>query len=174
MFVSREASRRSRLVLLALVAAGVGLLVAVLAPPEPAGSDGARAAASRQVPLYGVLTGKKEIGPDGRRRAGDPDGRGSASAIIDDGQLCFGLTVTNVDQPIAAHIHRGNRRENGPVVVTLTAPATGDPGAASGCVAIDAALARAIRRHPQRYYWNIHTEAFPGGAVRGQVFRPGQ
>jgi hypothetical protein len=166
MFLSRLGARPSRLVLLAAVAAAAGLLFALLAPADRAGS---RTVGNAQA-LFGVLSGKKEIGQDGRKRAGDPDGRGSATAIIDGDQLCFGLTVKNVDQPIAAHIHRGNRGENGPVVVTLVAPSSGDPGASSGCVAISAADATAIRRNPHRYYWNIHTEAFPGGAVRSQLF----
>jgi hypothetical protein len=166
MFLSRLRGRPSRLIPLAAFAAAAGLLFAVLAPADRAGS----AAAVKPGPLYGVLQGKNEIGQDGRKRAGDPDGRGSASAIIDGRQLCFGLTVKNVDQPIAAHIHRGGRGENGPVVVTLVAPSSGDPGASSGCVEISAADANAIRKNPHKYYWNIHTEAFPGGAVRGQCW----
>jgi hypothetical protein len=123
-------------------------------------------------PLYGVLLGSNEIGSNGQRRAGDEDGKGSASATIDEEalKLCFGLTAKNIDEPIAAHIHRGNRGSNGPVVVTLTAPSAGDPGASSGCVDITQSVARSITKNPHKFYWNIHTEAFPGGAVRGQVF----
>jgi hypothetical protein len=123
-------------------------------------------------PLYGVLRGANEIGEDGRRGAGDDDGRASASATIDEEtrELCFGLTAKNLDEPVAAHIHRGTRGRNGPIVVTLTAPSAGDPGASSGCVEVTDRLARSLTRNPHRYYWNIHTEAFPDGAVRGQVF----
>ena len=119
--------------------------------------------------LFAVLRGRNEIGTDGRRGAGDPDGRGSFTAIIDGTQLCFGVTVTNLDQPTAAHIHPGGRNKVGDPIVPLTQPSAGDPGAASGCVTVDPALAQAILKNPHKYDFNVHTTAFPGGAVRGQL-----
>jgi CHRD domain len=121
--------------------------------------------------LFAVLTGRKEVDPAGNRRVGDPDGFGSFSATIKGNQLCFGITVKNLDHPIAAHIHKGRPNVAGPIVVPLTQPATGDPGASSGCVTVDPALAAAILKNPHQYYTNVHTTAFPGGAVRGQLFR---
>jgi hypothetical protein len=121
--------------------------------------------------LFAVLTGRNEIGTDGRRGAGDPDGHGSFTAIVDGDQLCFGITVTNLDTPTAAHIHKGRRNENGPIVVPLTQPTSGDPGASSGCTTIDPALGQAILKNPHKYYANVHTGAFPNGAVRGQLGR---
>lgn len=121
--------------------------------------------------LFAVLTGNKEVGTDGRKGAGDPNGRGSFSATVDGGELCFGITVKNIETPMAAHIHRGGRNTAGDVVVPLTHPESGDPGASAGCVAVEAALARAILRSPRKYYANVHTGDFPGGAVRGQLFR---
>lgn len=124
-------------------------------------------------PLYGVLLGANEIGADGKKRAGDKDGRASASATIDEGttKLCFGLTAKNLDEPVAAHIHKGERGRNGAVVVTLVAPSAGDPGASSGCVDIAASLAKSITKNPHKFYWNIHTKDFPAGSVRGQLFK---
>ena len=58
---------------------------------------------------------------------------------------------------------------NGPIVVPLSQPTTGDPGASSGCTRADADLAQDIQRHPKRYYVNVHTTDFPGGAARGQL-----
>jgi hypothetical protein len=151
---------------IALLAAVACVLVSGLVAALATGHDGPRGKA-----LFGELNGRNEIGPDGRRGAGDPDGRGSATAIIDGDQLCFGLTASNLDTPVSAHIHRGNRRENGEIVVTLVHPAAGDPGASSGCVKdVDPELVRALLRRPHRFYWNIHTGAFPDGAIRGQLF----
>jgi hypothetical protein len=56
--------------------------------------------------LFAVLTGKKQVDAEGNRGAGDPDGRGTFSATVDRNQLCLGITVKNIDEPIAAHIHR--------------------------------------------------------------------
>lgn len=121
-------------------------------------------------PLFAVLDGGYEISPEGKAGAGDPDGFGSATVLVaGPRKLCYGLTVAGVDKPVAAHIHVGRPGVNGPVVVPLTQPATGAAGASSGCVRVDRALVKAIHAHPKDYYVNIHTEAFPGGAVRGQL-----
>ncbi len=123
-------------------------------------------------PLYGVLLGSNEIGANGAKRAGDKDGRAAATAVFDPGsrKLCYGLTVKGLDQPVAAHIHRGIRGSNGSVVVTLAVPESGGANAAAGCTVISTSLARSLTNNPHRYYWNVHTKAFPNGAVRGQVF----
>jgi len=119
--------------------------------------------------LFAVLTGRNEVDAQGRRGAGDPDGRGSFTATVDGDQLCFGITVKNLDEPGAAHIHKARSNRNGPIVVPLTQPSSGDPGASSGCVTVDAALARAILKNPHKYYANVHTASFGAGAVRGQL-----
>jgi CHRD domain len=119
--------------------------------------------------LFAVLTGRKEVDDQGRRGAGDPDGRGSFTATVDGDQLCFGITVKNLDEPAAAHIHKARPNRNGPIVVPLTEPSSGDPGASSGCVEVDTTLARAILKNPSKYYANVHTAAFGAGAVRGQL-----
>lgn len=132
---------------------------------------GAVAAQSESRALFAVMTGRKEVDDDGRRGAGDLNGRGTFSATIDGDQLCFGLTVKGIGAPAAAHIHKGGPRRNGDVVVPLTPhPETGAPGASGGCVDVSSATARAILKNPGRYYANVHTEQFGGGAVRGQLF----
>ena len=123
--------------------------------------------------LFAQLSGRNEISMAGERGAGDPDGFGSASFTFDGDQLCFGITVANLDTPVMAHIHKGARNENGPVVIGLTQPAPGDPGASSGCVALDnpdlVAAAAEIQANPRGFYANVHTTAFTAGAVRGQL-----
>jgi hypothetical protein len=167
---------RTRIALTFVVAAVAAVALATGAfagaakkPPPNAKSQGKAKVESRA--LFAVLTGRNEVNASGRRGAGDPDGRGSFTAIVDGDQLCFGVTVTNLDQPTAAHIHPGRRNQNNPPVVPLTQPAKGDPGAASGCVTVDPAVAQAILKNPHKYYFNVHTAAFPDGAVRGQLGR---
>jgi hypothetical protein len=119
--------------------------------------------------IFAVMTGAKEVDVNGEHH-GDPNGRGSFSATIDGRQLCYGIQVKNINNPVAAHIHRGGKDVAGPVVQPLEQPATGDPGASSACVRISRSLARGLRRNPGRYYVNVHTADLPNGAVRGQLF----
>lgn len=120
-----------------------------------------------------LLAGGNEVGSDGKADAGDPDGNGAASISIDPeaGKLCFAIVVNNLDAPVAAHLHQGTAGRNGPVVVTLKAPDSGDPGTASGCVDnVDRMLLQTIHAHPWAYYINVHSGAYPDGAVRGQLY----
>jgi hypothetical protein len=148
----------------ALAALGVG--VAVGAQSETAQTGGGRAA-------FAVLNGAKEIGNDGQKGAGDPNGRGSFTGILDGNKLCFGLTVANIGNPIAAHIHKGGRNANGDVVVPLKFPRKGDPGASHGCTEVEPSLAADFRSDPGDFYVNVHNEKFPSGAIRGQAFNGG-
>jgi hypothetical protein len=121
---------------------------------------------------FADLNGRNELDPKTLQPgAGDPDGFGSASVTINGTSLCFGITVGNLDTPTAAHIHKGRKFENGPVVVPLTPPTSGDAGASSGCVTVEAALGADILANPRAYYVNVHTTQFPDGAVRGQLKR---
>jgi hypothetical protein len=164
---------RTRIVAVTVAACAAVLLVAgamASGKAKPQAQSDAKAKLHNR-PLFVVMTGRKEVDATGQRGVGDPDGRGSFTAIVDGDQLCFGITVKNIDKPAAAHIHKAKPSLAGPVVVPLTQPSSGDPGASSGCVTVDAAVARAVLKHPHRYYANVHTMAFPGGAVRGQLFR---
>jgi CHRD domain len=124
-------------------------------------------ASSVRRPLHADLNGQNEVGP------GDRNGGGSFAAVIDGNELCYGLAVRDIQDPIFAHIHRGRAGTNGEIVVTLRHPRNGDPGASSGCVTLRPELRRNIRRRPSRYYVNVHTRRFPDGAIRGQLFSRG-
>jgi CHRD domain len=164
---------RARIVIpvAAVCGAAAALGSGALASGHPASSaqPAAQGKRSENRALFAVLTGRKEVDDQGRRGAGDPDGRGSFTATVDGDELCFGITVKNLDEPVAAHIHKARVNRNGPIVVPLTEPSSGDPGASSGCVTVDPALARAILKNPRKYYANVHTAAFGAGAVRGQL-----
>jgi hypothetical protein len=156
--------------------AGTVALGQPTAKPKPPAAKPKPRGAKPKLPdrvLFAVLTGRKEIDADGHRGAGDLNGRGSFTAIVDGDQLCFGITVKNLGAaPVAAHIHGPARpNQNAPVLVPLTAPSGGDPGASSGCVTVDSGVAQAILKNPRKYYANVHTSQFPGGAVRGQLSR---
>lgn len=120
--------------------------------------------AAPRADLAATLTGLQEVpGP------GDPDGTGTAQVRVDSAQsrLCWDLYVRQTDAATAAHIHQGAAGSAGPPVVTLATP--GPDGHSEGCLAIEAMLARRIAVQAHEYYVNVHTAAFPNGAVRGQL-----
>jgi hypothetical protein len=148
--------------LAAATAVGVALILAL-----------ASAASAARHPLFAALNGKNEIAQNGTKNAGDRNGAGSFSAVIDGRELCYGLAVRDIAHPVAAHIHRGGPNKNGPIVVPLTPPQSGDPGHASNCTMLSPQLVAQIRRNPGRFYVNVHTTDFPDGAIRGQLFSRG-
>src|SRR4051794_13782998 len=119
--------------------------------------------------FYAELSGDNELSQTGDRGAGDKNGEGAAAVVVRGRQVCFGIAVTNLGKPVAAHIHKGGAKKNGDVVVELKAPKVGTEGAVSGCTQTTASIARAIVKKPSGYYVNVHTDKFPGGAIRGQL-----
>jgi hypothetical protein len=140
--------------LLALASA-TALACAALAVPASA-ADGGR-------PLEVMMTGAAE-----RPDPGDPDGSGTATFRINPGQMqvCYTLTVENIEPATAAHIHVAGPDDPGPVVIPLEAPTD---GTSSGCADADRALAKDLLQNPQNYYVNVHNADYPAGAVRGQL-----
>jgi hypothetical protein len=117
-------------------------------------------------PISIDLTGAAEApGP------GDPDGSGTASFTFNPGtgEVCFDYSVTGVDPLTAAHIHVAPVGSAGPVVIATPPSPSGTGG--SGCVIADRDLIRAILIDPSAYYFNVHNDPFPGGALRGQLTR---
>ena len=114
-----------------------------------------------QVPQHHVtLTGAKET-----PTTADPNGSGEFSWSLDGTRLCYLLTAKKIGTAAAAHIHRGAAGVAGPVRVELAAP----NHASVGCTTLSSALATALRDHPRRFYVNVHTAAFPNGAIRAQL-----
>jgi hypothetical protein len=116
-----------------------------------------------RVTLGASLHGTKEA-----PNPGDPDGFGFARVTINlqTGDVCYRLSVANLDTPTASHIHEGGTGVSGPVVVPFEAPST---GLLANCTTADLDLLTAIVNNPSGYYVNVHTAAFPMGAIRGQL-----
>jgi CHRD domain-containing protein len=121
--------------------------------------------AAAKGPLVASLTGANEVpGP------GDPNGQGAAGIVMKPGKVCFGLVASDIGAPIAAHIHKGAAGTAGDPVVTFTAPFSRGPFfSAAACVKAKNSVINAILKDPAGYYVNIHTKAFAGGAIRGQL-----
>src|SRR5262249_49037197 len=88
--------------------------------------------------LSTTLTGAADVNAPGVPNQGDPDGTGSASLTLNEGQgeICFELSVSHITLPAtAAHIHVAPVTAPGPVVVPLSPPDAS--GLSSGCVSAD-------------------------------------
>lgn len=100
----------------------------------------------------------------------DEDGSGTATVVLDPeaGTACWTFSVENIDPVTVSHIHEGAEGTDGGVVVDLDLD--GFDGTSEGCNdAADADTLQAIIDDPAGYYVNVHNEAFPGGAIRGQL-----
>lgn len=116
--------------------------------------------------LYASMDGAQEVpGP------GDPDGIGEAKFKIklNKNQLCIDLDTKYIDTPTAAHIHNAPTGAAGAVVVPLPVP--NSEGRIDECITVENSLLKAIKDNPQDYYVNVHTSAYPEGAIRGQLLR---
>jgi hypothetical protein len=135
------------------------------------------AAAPRSFTFTVPLTGAQEVG------GGDPNATGTATLTLSPGgkQVCYTISWSNVgnseaDRVWGGHIHNAPAGVNGDIFIHLFGgpPAsmnTDFPGTAttSGCVdATSSQIAQIIAR-PSQYYVNIHSNDYPGGAIRGQL-----
>ncbi|MEU6196708.1 CHRD domain-containing protein [Streptomyces sp. NPDC047061] len=162
-------------VAVAVLATGLGATSPALAH---GGHGTASAAPATAVPatepavsLIAQLSGDQEIPVKGGPAVGDPDGRAVALVKVKGDRITFALSWNGIDRPTLGHIHQGAAGTNGDVKVglfTTQMPSTVQSAAGQTSVT-DAGLARQLRTDPGDFYVNLHTEEFPGGAVRGQL-----
>ena len=98
----------------------------------------------------------------------DPKGSGRVKVTVkDEKQVCWDLQTKDLPGATAAHIHRGGPNDSGGVAVALTPP--DGNGHSSGCATVSGQVAGDLAANPGGYYVNVHTPAFPAGAIRGQL-----
>jgi hypothetical protein len=139
---------RTRLAVFASVALALSLLAVA-----PATAETSR--------LYARMSGAQETPPNGSRAVGD------ATVIFGRNTVCVVLRVSGLSAPVTgAHIHRAPPGVPGPIVIPLTNPTN---GFSYTCPTVSPALVEEIRANPGNFYANVHTTAFPGGEIRGQL-----
>jgi hypothetical protein len=101
------------------------------------------------------------------RPSGDPDGSGEAHFRLRPARhrVCAVVEWSDIGTPNAAHIHR---RSDGGVVVDLTGSVTGGDRCATG---VPKRVVKRIAAHPRRYYFNVHNDTYPDGAIQGRLHR---
>lgn len=126
----------------------------------------------------GSLSGSQEVPPIDSPATGFFEG--TLNGAPDNWTFNYKVTFADISQSlILAHIHRGNRGENGPVVHNLdNAPL--NQGVTSGTIVGDwtsaevpagASAAVFNRLLDNGYYFNLHSTVFRGGELRGQIER---
>lgn len=149
----------------AVIGVSAGMITNVMA------DSGARTSPSGapSVPLVAHLKGGDEEVPT----PGPADGFGTALVNVNgaEGEVCVELSTTNIGPWTMAHIHEGTVGTAGGVVVDFGSDLS---GAETGpkltkCVDADETVIDAIMADPTGYYVNVHTAAYPAGAVRGQL-----
>lgn len=114
-------------------------------------------------PLEAELSPDNEVPP-----ASASSASGTAQVTLNQGQgeICVDIESGSYSGTVVAgHIHRGVAGTNGGVEVNLGV----NSGDFSACVSVPKDLVKEIRQNPADFYVNIHTTAFPGGEVRGQL-----
>ncbi|UBU09470.1 CHRD domain-containing protein [Nonomuraea gerenzanensis] len=117
--------------------------------------------------------GRQEVRAPGTK-VGDGNGRAAWLVQPEGRRVWFAAAWKKIAAPTAAHIHRAPKGSNGPVVVPFFEAKGGLPAGVTGLAGsatTSAAVSRRIWNNPGNWYANLHNAKFPGGAVRGQLYR---
>lgn len=126
-----------------------------------------QAGALAAVPLTASLTGTEIVG-DTVARTGSA--KAELSLMQATKEVCYNITLTELQNPTAAHIHKAAKGENGPSVLTFQIRT--DTAVTKACAKAEDALFTDIVANPANYYVQVHTAQFPRGAIRGQLTKP--
>ncbi len=122
--------------------------------------------ADKEVRMYSAsLTGDQENPPSGS------DATGMARFhLMHDGSIRWSLRTSGLDSVIAAHIHAGIPGQNGPIIVPLFGGGPVNDISVRGEITDSVQVAAVLDLlQADSAYVNVHTVAFQGGEIRGQM-----
>ena len=112
------------------------------------------------------LSGDQEVPGPGAPMAGGV----SFLTVNDEDQVCHLTIAGGLEGPAtAAHIHTGGADESGDVLLALSVSPAGIPVHADCMEDTTPDVLSAFLADPAGHYVNVHTDAFPAGAIRGQA-----
>ncbi|MES2932609.1 MAG: CHRD domain-containing protein [Pseudomonadota bacterium] len=108
------------------------------------------------------LKGSNEVPPNTSKASG------AGQILVNSDMTISGEITTSDIDASAAHIHEAAAGKNGPVIVPLKKAAEGIWSVPAGAKLTDAQYASYMQGN---LYVNVHSAAFPGGEIRGQLIR---
>ncbi|WP_369386225.1 CHRD domain-containing protein [Streptomyces sp. CG1] len=163
--------RKSAIAVAVAVAAAAGGVAGTAIPAAAAGRHAEKPA--RTTVLVASLRGANEVRVKGGPAVGDKDGAALEFIKVKGNTVSVAATWRGTGRPTLLHIHQGAKGANGDVRIDLTKALDHIRGhSVTGSVKVnDSALLRHLANDPGAFYANLHTRAFPGGALRGQLHR---
>jgi hypothetical protein len=103
---------------------------------------------------------------------GPGENKGKGEALVDikkkKRKVCFDIEFQKIGRPDLGELRKGAEGEKGPQKIVFFEEETDSP--ASGCVKkVKKKLLKKLVNHPENFYVQLDTTAFPEGAIRGQL-----
>ncbi|MFF3616055.1 CHRD domain-containing protein [Streptomyces sp. NPDC002580] len=123
--------------------------------------------------LAASLRGASEVPVPGGPAVGDKDGAALEFIKVEGDEVSVAVSWRGTGRPTLLHLHQGAKGVNGGVRIDFGKLLGRIKGhSVVGTVKVeDAALLDTLKSDPGSFYANLHTSAFPGGAVRGQLHK---
>lgn len=101
---------------------------------------------------------------------GDANGTGESRFIFypNKSKICYTIQVSGIGRATSAHLHKAPAGRAGPVKLKLNPPQDGT--SEHECIRdLGERFIKKIGGNPSGYYVDVHNDAFPEGALRGQL-----